>query len=185
MTNPGWVTASVNQPARTAASEVEKTSHIERLFSQHYEPLVKSLCFIVFDRELAADAAQEAFFQLYRKWDRISNYEDPASWVYRVAINRCKDHRRALARATRLLERLAASSSAGDGASWAPELEFRDALRRLPSRQRTATALHYVAGLSVAQVATAMGISEGAVKSHLFRAREALRSELEVESWAE
>ena len=177
MRSSEWVTTMVDRPTRAPASDAEKVACIEALFSRHYAPLVQSLCFVTLDRDLAADAAQEAFFQLYLKWDRISEYEDPMGWVYRVAVNRCKDHRRAMARAARLLERVAGSMDR-DGPSWAPELEFKDALRHLPGRQRTAAALHYVAGLSVEQVALAMGISEGAVKSHLFRARESLRAEL-------
>jgi RNA polymerase sigma-70 factor (ECF subfamily) len=181
MTSSGWVTATVDRSARAAASDSEKVARVEELFSRHYATLVRSLCFIALDRELAADAAQEAFFQLYLKWDRISEYQDPMAWVYRVAVNRCKDHRRALARAARLLERVAGSVSEDDP-SWTPDFEFKDALRRLPNRQRAAAALHYVAGLPVEQVASAMDISEGAVKSHLYRAREALRAELGVGS---
>jgi RNA polymerase sigma-70 factor (ECF subfamily) len=176
MGSPGWVT-TVDRSARAPAIDSDKVACIEGLFSRHYAPLVRSLSFATLDRDLAADAAQEAFFQLYLKWDRISEYEDPMGWVYRVALNRCKDHRRAIARAARLLERVAESMDS-QRPSWTPEIEFKDALRVLPGRQRTAAALHYVAGLSVEQVAAAMGISEGAVKSHLFRARENLRAEL-------
>ena len=53
------------------------------------------------------------------------------------------------------------------------------ALRALPDRQRVAVALHYLADLSVADVAAAMGISEGAVKTHLHRARSQLAVSLE------
>ncbi len=181
MTSSGWVTATVERPAKVAASDSEKVVRVEELFSRHYATLVRSLCFIALDRDLAADAAQEAFFQLYLKWDRISEYQDPMAWAYRVAVNRCKDHRRALARAGRLLERMAGAVDE-NGPDWMPDLEFKDALRRLPNRQRAAAALHYIAGLSVEQVASAMDISEGAVKSHLHRARETLRAELGVGS---
>ncbi len=177
MRSSEWVTTMVDRPARVPASDAEKVAGVEALFSRHYAPLVRSLSFVALDRDLAADAAQEAFFQLYLKWDRISQYDDPIGWVYRVAINRCKDHRRAIVRAARLLEWVAGSMDR-DGSSWTPEIDFKDALRRLPGRQRTAAALHYVADLSVAQVAEVMDISEGAVKSHLSRARESLRAEL-------
>jgi len=54
-------------------------------------------------------------------------------------------------------------------------------LGRLPLRQRTAAALFYEADFSVAEIAAVMNISEGAVKSHLSRARQSLRQVLEVE----
>ena len=68
----------------------------ERLFRLNYPRLVKTLCLTTLDREAAADAAQEAFLQLHLQWDRVSAYEDPVGWVYRVALNRCRDHRRQL-----------------------------------------------------------------------------------------
>jgi RNA polymerase sigma-70 factor (ECF subfamily) len=54
------------------------------------------------------------------------------------------------------------------------------ALRSLPERQRQAVVLHYLTDCPVATVAEVMGVSEGAVKAHLFKARAALRSGLEV-----
>lgn len=65
---------------------------------------------------------------------------------------------------------------------WEPERGFFEALKGLPDRQRQAAALHYVAGFSQRETADAMGLSEGAVKSHLYRAREELRRKLEVAS---
>jgi RNA polymerase sigma-70 factor (ECF subfamily) len=65
--------------------------------------------------------------------------------------------------------------------SWYPEHEFVEALRELPRRRREAAALHYIAGFSQKETAQAMGLSEGAIKSHLFRARETLEAKLEVE----
>jgi RNA polymerase sigma-70 factor, ECF subfamily len=154
---------------------------IENLFHRHYESLVKSLCFIVLDREFAADAAQEAFLQLYLKWDRVKGYDDPVAWIYRVAINKCRDHKRALARGAKLLERIAGADMPGDQELiWSIELDLLEALRALPRRQRAAASLHYIAGFSLGQVAEAMDISEGTAKTHLFRARERLRQELEV-----
>jgi RNA polymerase sigma factor (sigma-70 family) len=58
------------------------------------------------------------------------------------------------------------------------------ALRKLPGRQREAIVLRYYAGLSEAEVAIAMGISRGAVKSHTARAMTALRADLEQQDQA-
>ena len=154
----------------------------EELFRRSYPRLIKTLCFITLDPEVAADSAQEAFFQLHLQWDRVAQYDDPVGWVYRVAINRCTDHRRRLARVGRLLEKLVGQQQPRDGVSWYPERAFMEALKGLPERQRVAAALHYVAGFSQKETATGMGISEGAVKSHLSRARDKLQNRLEVES---
>ncbi len=60
------------------------------------------------------------------------------------------------------------------------DTEFKDTLAGLPLKQRTAATLYYLADLSISEIAAVMGISEGSVNQHLFRAREALREALEA-----
>jgi RNA polymerase sigma factor (sigma-70 family) len=135
---------------------------------------------IFLDRELAADAAQDAFVQLYLHWDQVGGSAEPEAWLYRVAVNRCKDYRRVSKRAVRLFQRLVTVSppqAAGEG--WEPEDGFRAALRALPVRQRIAAGLFYESDLSIAAISQTMGISEGAVNSHLNRARRTLKARLE------
>jgi RNA polymerase sigma factor (sigma-70 family) len=145
--------------------------------------LVKSLALITFDRGMAEDAAQDAFIQLYLHWREVPAMRDPAAWLYRVGINRCKDYRRALRRGLRLVELLGRSTyddlQDGPQERWSPDTDFLAVLGPLPKRQRTAAALHYVAGFSTSEIAAAMSISEGAVGSHLYKARESLRKTLE------
>jgi RNA polymerase sigma-70 factor (ECF subfamily) len=151
----------------------------------HCGRLVQALTMISLDREVAADAAQEAFIQLYLRWDRLDEYRDPVAWLYRVGINRCKDYRRFLSRTARVAERLGSQAGLEGGQSesidWRPDPGFADVFRSLPQRQRTAATLYYVNDLSVGEIARVMDISEGAVNSHLHRAREALRGLVEAE----
>jgi RNA polymerase sigma factor (sigma-70 family) len=144
--------------------------------------LLQSLSLIVRDRDLAADAAQEAFIQLYRHWDDMEEIRDPAAWLYRVALNRSNDYRRRLARGARLLVRLISTSTNED---WAAAdvygTELVAVFRSLPLGQRTAATLYYLADFPVAEVARAMNVSEGTVNRHLHRAREALRGTLEAD----
>jgi RNA polymerase sigma-70 factor (ECF subfamily) len=69
----------------------------------------------------------------------------------------------------------------GDAPSVAAELDFRDAINRLPPRIRAAIALHAVADLPVAEVARVLGTSENTVKSQIREARSRLRTTLQVE----
>jgi RNA polymerase sigma factor (sigma-70 family) len=154
----------------------------EEFVRRHFHPLEKSLALITLDAGLAADAAQEACLRLYLRWDDVDSLDDPVAWLYRVGINRCRDYRRQLKRATRLFERL--SAEAGDGEPverWIPEAGFAGLVKRLPRQQRIAAVLFYQADLSTKEIARAMQISESAVKSHLQRAREALRPLVEVD----
>jgi RNA polymerase sigma factor (sigma-70 family) len=149
---------------------------------QHCTRLIQSLTLVVLDRELAADAAQDAFLQLHLHWEEVQRHQDPAAWLYRVGINRCRDYRRYLDRASKLFVRLVATlPPEEEWVEWESRLEALAMLGGLPLRQRTAAALFFEADLSVADIAAVMNISEGAVKSHLSRAREALRKALEAE----
>jgi RNA polymerase sigma factor (sigma-70 family) len=144
--------------------------------------LLQSLSLIVRDRDLAADAAQEAFIQLYRHWNDMEEIRDPVAWLYRVALNRSNDYRRRLARGARLFERLISTSTNDDwAAADVSGTELVAVFRALPLGQRTAATLFYLADFPVAEVARAMNVSEGTVNRHLYRAREALRGTLEVD----
>ena len=146
--------------------------------------LLQSLSLIARDRELAADAAQDALLQLYRHWNEVGEIRDPVAWLYRVAINRSNDYRRRAARSARLLARLITASAGDDWA--APDVagtQLVAVFRALPLGQRTAATLYYLADLPVAEVARVMNVSEGTVNRHLYRAREALRGTLEADRW--
>ena len=67
------------------------------------------------------------------------------------------------------------------GRDWTPDVELLSVLSQLPVRQRATAVLYYQADLSIAHIAALMDISEGAVNSHLHKARKALREVLEAE----
>lgn len=154
----------------------------EAVFRANYTRLVRALALAWGgDTESAADAVQDAFARLIVNWDRVSTYDDPAAWVRHVAVNNLRGRRRSLARRARALLRLAGEPRETTAPPPGPPDELTAQLRALPERQRTATALHYVAGLTVNDVARAMKISPGSVNQHLHRARAALRVTMEAE----
>ncbi|WP_145677590.1 RNA polymerase sigma factor [Azospirillum brasilense] len=136
----------------------------------------------------AEDIAQDAFLQV---WQRRDHWTDEGAkfttWLYRVVLNRCIDHKR---------------RPAGEDLDSVPELpdhapdavthiqrrqvaaRLRDAQDRLPPQQRAALALFYNEGLSNAEVATIMQISVTAVESLLKRARQQLRTLLRASAQA-
>jgi RNA polymerase sigma-70 factor, ECF subfamily len=153
---------------------------IEGLFRAHYERLVRSLTMACGDAEQAADAVQEAFVRAHVRWRRLRHYEDPVGWVRRVAINLLRDQHRRSKRKDRALARLAAVPAAAEVVPRHDRLG--ELLDELPPQQRTAVALYYVEDLSVAEIASAMGLAEGSVKSHLHDARRRLRKVIGEES---
>lgn len=151
----------------------------DALFEGHYERLVRALTVVAGDRESAADAVQEAFVKAHLRWRRVSSYDDPIGWVRRVAINRLHDEHRRSARKRRALDRLRSRETTTVPP---PEIdEFDDVLAQLPRQQRLTTALFYVDGLSIAEIADALDIAQGSVKSHLHDARRRLRTVLTEE----
>lgn len=160
-------------PARVAPRD------FDALFELHYERLVRALTVVAGDRDTAADAVQEAFVKAHLRWRRVGEYDDPVGWVRRVAINHLNDEHRRAARKRRMLAKLRGRAST---VAENPEIdEFERLLAALPPQQRAATALYYVAGLSVGEIAGALDISAGSVKSHLHDARQRLRPILESE----
>ena len=145
-------------------------------------PLVfRTLLLATGDRELAADATQEAFTQAYRRWEDLIT---PKAWVMRVAINyrnrwwRRIGSREVLAADTEVLdvtvEGLAAAAPVA--AHFDPELV--KALADLSSRQRTVVALRYLYDLQTNEIAEVLGIDSATVSVHHSRAMDALRRRL-------
>jgi RNA polymerase sigma-70 factor (ECF subfamily) len=157
---------------------------VDGLFRDHYARLVQSLTLVAGDRDTAADAVQEAFVTAHLKWRTIQHYDDPVGWIRRVAINKLRDGHRSSGRRRRLLERLHRTDTTSTDAD-ATHRDFERqsgsdglsaVLDTLPRQQRLCVALFYVDGLTVAEIAEALGISDGAVKFHLHQGRERLRA---------
>lgn len=122
---------------------------------------------ILGDRSAAEDIAQESLARAYLRWARISSYRE--AWVARVAGNLAIDQ---------LRRRKISPSPAHQVDTEVMVIERIDlqrALLGLPKRQRDAVVLRYIADLSEADVAGALGCSPGTIKSHLSRGTSRLR----------
>jgi RNA polymerase sigma-70 factor (ECF subfamily) len=145
------------------------------------------------DREEARDVAQEVFLQVYRMLGRFEGRSSLKTWIYRIAVNQCHNRRRFWHRRRRDREQAFDEGlSAGDAGSAAtgsssPYEEARrrerarrvqEALLGLSFEHRCVLVLREVEGLTCDEVAVALGIPEGTVKSRLSRARDAMRVRL-------
>ena len=163
--------------------EITVVDDLDTLFRVHYSRLVRALTAVSGDRELAADAVQEAFVAAHLRWRRVQRYDDPVGWIRRVAINRLRDGHRRSTRKNRAIDRLASATpsphpdptaqSAGDGSVNGDDTMAM--LATLPRQQRLCVALFYIDELSIAEIADALELSEGAVKFHLHQGRNRLR----------
>ena len=142
------------------------------------------------DPQEARDVAQEVFLQVYRMLGRFEGRSSLKTWIYRIAVNQCHNrrrfwHRRRRDREQALDEGLSAGTAAGSGRSPYEEACLRERARRvqevllqLSFEHRSVLVLRDVEGLTCEEVAVALGVPEGTVKSRLSRAREAMRSRL-------
>ena len=145
-------------------------------FRSSYDLTVKGLELDGTRREDAHDAAQEAFVRAYARWWRVGHYNEPAAWVRRVAVNVVRDQHRQRSVREKALPKLAAEPVTVAAHGDAVGVDGLDAaLDLLPTQQRRAVELYYGSGFSTDEAATRMGISPGAFRFHLSRARRSLK----------
>src|SRR5215472_10148825 len=164
-----------------AASDADQA--IIAMYTTEYRSLVRMSVVLVGDVPTAEDVVQESFIAMYGAWRRLRNIDSAVSYLRRSVVNRSRSVLRRRIVADRHAPRHEPDMpSAEQGAI--TQLERRAviaALRSLPARQREAVMLRYYLDLSEEEVASAMNISRGAVKSHTARAKAALHSVLELE----
>ncbi len=138
---------------------------------------------IIHNIYLAEDAAQDAFVSAWMKLNVLREPSKYGTWVCRIAKN-CARNMLLRMREYISLDLLENTEYDGtetvDGALISSEehRELHDSIRSLPEKIRTVIVLHYFEGLSIAQIATQMKISEGTVKWQLHDGRQKLRKEL-------
>ena len=152
---------------------------VTRLFATQYRPLVRLASLLVHDTGLAEELTQDAFVGLHQSWGRLRDPHRAVAYLRQTVVNRARSalrHRSVVDRFLRRQPEPMTVPSAEAAAIHAHEhAVVLSAVRLLPARQREALVLRYYLDLSEAQTAEAMGLSEGAVKSHTFRALTALR----------
>lgn len=147
------------------------------LYRREYRPLVALAYGLSGSRAAAEEIVQDTFLAAHRRWSQIREYDRPGLWLRRVVMNRSVSTvRRRLAEA-RAITRVGTRANRPEAL---PEQhdELWRAVRRLPPQQAKALLLRYVDDRTVADTATILGCTEGTVRTHLHRARQALASAL-------
>jgi RNA polymerase sigma-70 factor (sigma-E family) len=142
----------------------------DELFRLRYEGMVRVAYLLLGSQPEAEDVVQDAFARIELRWSRLDN---PEGYLHRCVVNRSHDllRRRRLEQRFRSLRRDETTELGAD--------ELADALAALPPKRRTAVVLKYYAGLREREIAEAMGVRPGTVKSMLHRALAQLREVIE------
>ena len=151
------------------------TVAFERLFENYHAPVLNYLHRMVGDRALAEDLTQDAFVKAYRAL--ASTRPDLAfkAWLYRIATNTAISHlrRRKLIRWVPFLPTQDYASNESVERTVSRKHDVEQALHLLPNHYAAVLILRHYEGLSLAETAGALDISENAAKLRLFRARKA------------
>ena len=139
----------------------------EAFFESHFAQTRAVLVLALGDVDLAEEAAQEAFVRALTHWHRVDRLERPERWIYVVALNFARD---VLRRRRRNNQMIAAPDAIGFDERIDDRLEITRALKSLPYRQRQVVVLRYLADLTTAETAKAMGCAEGTVRAALHAA---------------
>lgn len=132
----------------------------------------------------AWDVLQQTWLGAYRNIRSVDDPKALAAWLYRIARNQAISHRRRGGRAADLLEIIGEEPSASDDSDLA-EFENAEAVHRrldeLSLAHREVLTLHFLADLSIEQIAGVLGVPVGTVKSRMHHGKRALRGLLEAE----
>jgi RNA polymerase sigma-70 factor (ECF subfamily) len=168
--------------AADAGPTVEDLAAFERLVREHERRVYRTALHLLGNHADAEDAAQEVFLRLHRNYRRLAAEPDLAPWIYRVAVNVCRDAARRRRRTEELADTASFALSAEDEVGLAERAHVvRRALRSLPEKQRAAVVLRDMEGLPTHEVAAVLGTSEATVRSHISAAR--LRIKAFVDGW--
>lgn len=162
-----------------------------RLVAVHEGMVYNLAARLLGDAEEARDLAQDVFLQVYRTLGRFQGRSSLKTWIYRIVVNQCRNRQRWWRRRRRdrsyPIDELTPADEARMTIAGSPDGPFEEvrraerarrvqaALEGISFEHRAVLLLREVECLSCEEIAAALGLPEGTVKSRLARAREALR----------
>lgn len=152
------------------------------LVLRYQDPVYNLACRTIGDRNLAYDAAQDAFLRAWRSIATFKGESKFSSWIYRITVNCCMSQlrRRGIsfdAEPPEVMETMGNPSATTEHFSRTIENQdlVENLLKRLPPLYRTIVTLHYLQGMDCREVADITGCPLGTVKAYLHRARALMR----------
>jgi RNA polymerase sigma factor (sigma-70 family) len=167
----------------------EALGDFDRLYAEFEAPIFNYVLRMVGDRDRAADITQDTFIKAYRKLDSLTDENSTRSWLYRIATNTAIDEMRRR-RSVRLPDAGEGGEHERPSGEPGPEERAMDAtldervqraLLRLRPNHRQCLLLSDLEDMNAQQIGAVMGMSQGAVRTLLCRARGEMRRELAAE----
>jgi RNA polymerase sigma factor (sigma-70 family) len=152
----------------------------ERLYRVHVHAVYRYALAVLHNEADAEDVTQTTFLNAYRAYERGERPHTPHNWLIKIAHNVCRQRFRDSSRRPREVElNDALTPAATENADVPTATEIRRALGFLAFNQRAALVMRELEGRSYAEIAQVLDVSVSAVETLMFRARRALREQLE------
>jgi RNA polymerase sigma-70 factor (sigma-E family) len=164
--------------AGPASAAWDASDIVTEIYKNHYNQLIRLAVMLVHDVQTAEEVVQDAFEAMHLAWRRLRDSEKALAYLRQTIVNKS----RSVLRHRKVVEmhppKPAPDEQSAEHAALTviERSAVTSALRALPERQREAIVLRYYGDFSEADIAKAMGISKGAVKSHTARAMASLKS---------
>lgn len=167
-----------------AAARAGDRASWERLVARWQPRLLRHAWRLTGDSEGARDRVQEAWLEIVRGLARLDDVVAFPAWAFRIVTRRCQRGGRQAERERREAEALACDAEPASDEQASAEFAFDLdqallAIQALPPAQRAAIALFHLDQLSVAEIAVALDVPPGTVKTRLMHARRRIRAHLE------
>ncbi|GHH89286.1 RNA polymerase subunit sigma-24 [Streptomyces capitiformicae] len=174
--NPALPPGALSDPA-----DLEREAGVARLFELHYSSMLRLA--VLLGADDPENVVAEAYYQIYRKWRRLRDSEAAEAYLRSTVCNLTRMRIRHLQVARKHVEtppeELVASAES-TALLHDDQRVLIVALQQLPARQREALVLRHWLGLKESEIAAAMGISCGSVKTHTARGLAALTQAMEA-----
>jgi RNA polymerase sigma-70 factor (ECF subfamily) len=154
-------------------------SAFERLAFRWQKKLLVHAWRLLRDEEAARDCVQDAWAEIVRGIARLQDERAFAAWAFRIVSRRCARHIGRAQRSRRVQEAVLDEPVMEPGEGEPPEHDLdlmRRCMRTLPPEQQATLALFYLEEMSISEVAVALDVPLGTVKTRLMHARRKLRS---------
>ncbi|UUU34894.1 SigE family RNA polymerase sigma factor [Streptomyces sp. CA-210063] len=174
--NPALPPGALGDPA-----DLEREAGVARLFELHYSPMLRLA--VLLGADDPENVVAEAYYQIYRKWRRLRDAAAAEAYLRSTVCNLTRMRIRHLQVARKHVETPPdepVASAESTALLHDDQRVLIGALQQLPARQREALVLRHWLGLKESEIAAAMGISCGSVKTHTARGLAALTQAMEA-----
>ncbi|NUP23729.1 MAG: sigma-70 family RNA polymerase sigma factor [Streptomyces sp.] len=168
-------------PAVSDPADLEREAGLARLFELNYASMLRLA--VLLGADDPENVVAEAYYQIYRKWRRLRDTEAAEAYLRSTVCNLTRMRIRHLQVARKHVEKPAdelVASAESTALLRDDQRVLIDSLQQLPARQREALVLRHWLGLKESEIAAAMGISCGSVKTHTARGLAALTQAMEA-----